>query len=161
MKNIFFLFILFLLSACGTNKADTPATGKDTMTGSIADHYIWQSLLDDSTGKMELVAVQPVPPDSLQPAHVVELINKTNSETGVSANLKLVFLKTSGDTIYVKIPDGTYLTQQMGSTGPRLFLSGVVYTLTGLNGINYVNFDFEEGDHAAPGTYSRESFKNE
>jgi spore germination protein GerM len=82
-------------------------------------------------------------------------------ETNFTSKVRLVFIKSSGDTAYLKIPDATYLTQQMGSTGPRLFLSGLVYTLTSLPGINYVNLDFEEGDHAAPGTYSRESFKDE
>ncbi|MEO6610869.1 MAG: GerMN domain-containing protein [Chitinophagaceae bacterium] len=160
MKSISSLLILFILSACGSNKADQPVIIEDTVT-TMADNYIWQSTLDDSTGKLQLVAVQPVPTDSTQPANVVRLINKSSIETGFAAKVRLDFIKTSGDTIYLKIDDATYLTQQMGSTGPRLFLSGVVYTLTGLTGINYVNIDFEEGDHAGPGTYSRESFKDE
>jgi hypothetical protein len=49
----------------------------------------------------------------------------------------------------------------MGSTGPTMFLSSAVYNLTEIPGIRYVNFDFEEGDHASPGTFSRESFKDE
>ncbi len=166
MKSIFSLLLLVTLLSCGNQKADQPATIEDTVTATvedtvttIAEHYIWQSTLDNSTGKLQLVAVRPVPPDSIQPASVVALINKSNTQTGYA--IRLDFIKTSGDTVYLKIVDATYLTQQMGSTGPRLFLSGVVYTLTGFNGINYVNLDFEEGDHAAPGTYSRESFKNE
>lgn len=151
--------LLFLLSSCGNNKADQQGTAEDT-TATIPSYYIWQSTMNDS-GKLELVPMQPVAADSVQPDRVVALINKTNIEAGFAAKVQLVFVKTSGDTAYVKIPDAAYLTQQMGSSGPRLFLSGVVYTLSSLPGINYVNFDFEEGDHAGPGTYSRESFKDE
>jgi hypothetical protein len=161
MKGIFSLLVLFVLFSCGNNKADEPATTKDSATVMAADYFIWQSTLNDSTGKLELVAVEPLPPDSLQLNQVVERINRTNVETNFTSKVRLVFIKSSGDTAYLKIPDATYLTQQMGSTGPRLFLSGLVYTLTSLPGINYVNLDFEEGDHAAPGTYSRESFKDE
>jgi len=160
MKNILLTSLLSLFLLACNNKADQPATDEDTATA-VPDHYIWQSTLNDSTGKLELMVMEPVPADSLQPNLVVDRINKTNAETNFMAKVQLVFLKTSGDTIYLEIPDATYLTQQMGSTGPRLFLSGVVYTLTGLTGINYVNLDFEEGDHAGPGTYSRESFKDE
>lgn len=161
MKNFIAIFIIVtLLSACGNNKADQP--GADADTTIIAEtHYIWQSTLNDSTGKLEMVPAEVVSNDSLQPKIVVDLINKTYTETDYYSKVRLAFIKTSGDTVYVKIPDATYLTQQMGSTGPTMFLSGVVYTITGLPGINYVNFDFDEGDHAGPGTYSRESFRNE
>lgn len=161
MKKLLILFLFsFLFSACGNNKADQPGTDDDTATVAQS-HYIWQSTLNDSTGKLELVPLEQLHTDSLQPKDVITVINKTNIETGFSGKVRLDFIKTSGDTVYVKIPDATYLTQQMGSTGPTLFFAGVVYTLTGLSGINYVNFDFDEGDHAAPGTYNRESFKDE
>ena len=155
-----FFIIVTLLSACGNNKADQRASDNDT-TMVTETHYIWQSTLNDSTGKLEMVPAELVNNDSLQPKIVIDLINKTYAETDYYNKVRLAFIKTSGDTVYVKIPDATYLTQQMGSTGPTMFLSGVVYTITGLPGINYVNFDFDEGDHAGPGTYSRESFRNE
>ena len=161
MKKLLILFLFyFLLSACGNNKADQPGTDDDTARVAQS-HYVWQSTLNDSTGKLELVPLEQLSSDSLQPKSVIGVINKTNIETGFSGTVRLEFIKTSGDTVYVKIPDATYLTQQMGSTGPTLFFAGVAYTLTGLSGINYVNFDFDEGDHAAPGTYNRESFKDE
>ena len=161
MKHFIPIFIFVtLLSACGNNKADQAFSVKDTTTVT-EEHYIWQSTLNDSTGKLEMVPAELVNNDSLQPKILVDLINKTYAETDYYNKVRLAFIKTSGDTVYVKIPDATYLTQQMGSTGPTMFLSGVVYTITGLPGINYVNFDFDEGDHAGPGTYSRESFRNE
>ena len=155
---ISFLTITSILSSCGNNKTDQPGTDYDTAMVAQS-HYIWQSTLNDS-GKLELLPLEQLSPDSLQPKDVISSINK-NIETGFSTKVILEFIKTSGDTVYIKIPDATYLTQQMGSTGPTLFFAGIVYTLTGLTGINYVNFDFEEGDHASPGTFNRESFKDE
>jgi hypothetical protein len=68
------------------------------------------------------------------------------------------FVKISHDTIFIRIKDSKHLTQRMGTTGARAFMSVTTYTLTELKGIRYVNFDFTEGDHAVPGTYSRDDF---
>jgi len=99
--------------------------------------------------------VENAGPDTLSAAGVVTYLNTINS------NVKLEFSKTSHDTIYINIPNATYLTQQMGSTGPTMYFASVVYNLTDIPGINYVTFDFDEGDHASPGTYSRNSFNDE
>jgi hypothetical protein len=49
----------------------------------------------------------------------------------------------------------------MGSSGPTTYFAEAVFNLTEIPGIHYVSFDFEEGDHAQPGTFNRESFKDE
>lgn len=67
--------------------------------------------------------------------------------------------KVSNDTLYLRIIDAQYLTQQMGSSGAQMYLLEATYAYTELPDINSVNFGFEEGDHAIPGTYTRESFK--
>jgi hypothetical protein len=72
--------------------------------------------------------------------------------------VKLEFVKISQDTIFVRIKDSEFLSQRMGTTGARSFLSVATYMLTELKGIHYVNFDFTEGDHAVPGTYNRGEF---
>ncbi len=46
----------------------------------------------------------------------------------------------------------------MGTTGADDYMSTTTFTLTELRGIKYVNFAFEEGDHAVPGTYSRKYY---
>jgi hypothetical protein len=89
------------------------------------------------------------------PEELVEAINKYTGKEQVT----LEYVKTSNDTVYVKIPDSAYLTQQMGTLGSHAYMATATYTLTEAKGINYVNFDFEEGDHAAPGAYKREDFK--
>jgi len=160
MKKYAFIISAGLFFIACNNKSEQPVVEEDTSATTEA-HYIWQSSLNDSSGKLEWFPMQPISEDSLQPKEVVALINKNNLESDYYNKVKLEFLKTSNDTVYLKIPDATYLTQQMGSSGPMMFLSSVVYTLTGLQGFNYINFEFEEGDHAGPGTYSRESFRDQ
>ena len=149
---------LLILSACVVaiacnNKADQPGGDDDTATAQPI--YSWQAVLNDSTGRLEMKKVEAAGPDSLSPAAVITYLNTLNT------NVRLELVKTSGDTVYVKIPEAMYLTQQMGSSGPTMYFSEAVYNLTEIPGIKYVNFDFEEGDHASPGTLNRDSFNNE
>lgn len=74
--------------------------------------------------------------------------------------INVAFVKLSDDTIFVKIEDASYLTQRMGSAGAYAFMSEFVYSLTEVPTIHFVDIDFQEGDHASPGMYSREDFKN-
>ncbi len=69
--------------------------------------------------------------------------------------------RVSGDTLYASIVDAQYLTQQMGSTGAQTYLLEVTYAYTELPNIRAVHFAFEEGDHATPGTYTRDRFESE
>jgi hypothetical protein len=147
------IFVSLLITSCGNNKADQPATDNDTATVTI--NYIWQATLNDTSGKLEMKKVETTNLDSLSPASIVAFINTSDS------SVHLDFIKTSNDTVYIKITDATFLTQRMGSTGSTMYLAGVVYNLTELPGIRFINFDFEEGDHAQPGTLSRDSFNDQ
>jgi len=151
MKYLFLLITAGIFFAACRNKADKPFTETDTARAV----YSWQSALNDSSGRLEMKKVESMGPDSLSPAAVITYLNSTDS------TIKLVLVKTSGDTVYLKRPDAEHLTQQMGSTGSTLYMAQVVYNLTEIPGIKYVNLDFEEGDHASPGTYTRENFKDE
>jgi hypothetical protein len=149
MKNLLLVFSLSLfVLACGSNDASQPETEEaDTVT-----QYSWEALLNDSTGKMEMKKIEPGGPDTLDAPSMIAFLNKINP------NVQLQLEKISGDTLYVSIPEATYLTQQMGSTGPALFFAEVVYNLTEIPGIRFVSFDFEEGDHASPAVLSRERY---
>jgi hypothetical protein len=131
------------------NSADEPIAEEDSLNR--VESYLWQSGMNDSTGKIEMKKVPSN--DSLSTQSVIDFLNKDNP------NVKLELVKTSNDTIFLKIAEATYLTQQMGSSGPELYLAEVVYNLTELPGIKQVTLDFEEGDHASPGTFNRDSFK--
>jgi hypothetical protein len=150
---ILFLSATVILVACN-NSSDQPSVADDTVDISPSVTS-WQATLNDSSGRLEMVRTDTTGPDTLSPAAVVAFLNNAN------ANVKLEFVRTSNDTIYIKIPEAMYLTQQMGSTGPTLFFAKVVYNLTEIAGIKYASFDFEEGDHASPGTYNRDSFRDE
>lgn len=152
MKNsILAIIASLLLFSCGTNKADQPQTETD----SLKDIYLWRADLNDSTGMLQMKKELSGISDSLT---VPALFNYLDS---VNSKIKLDFIKISGDTIYAKIDDATVLTQQMGTTGAMQYMAKTVYNLTELPGIHYVNLNFEEGDHAAPGVYNRESFKDQ
>jgi hypothetical protein len=154
MKLLSILVISSLLFVSCNNKSDQPGADDDT-ANLDQTLYSWQAALNDSTGRLEMKKMETAGPDTLAAQPVINFINTSYP------NIRLELVKTSGDTIYIKIPDAMYLTQQMGSTGPTLYFANAVYNLTEIPGITHVDFDFEEGDHASPGTLNRASFKDE
>lgn len=72
--------------------------------------------------------------------------------------VRLSFLKTSNDTIYVKVINSPALTESMGTTGADSFLAIATFTLTEIKNIEYVYFEIEDGSHAQKGVQTRESF---
>lgn len=142
-------FILLLAACNNSGKSDESVA--DTVFGNQA----WRATLNDSSGKMDMEKTIIAGPDSLTTTAVIRFLNTRNP------NVQLQFVKQSGDTLYISIPESTYLTQQMGSTGAEMYLAESVYNLTEIPGIHNVRYDFEEGDHAEPGVYNRDSFKGE
>lgn len=155
MKRLLFLLplVLFVMVSGCNNSADTEVEETDSVEIEPMT-YLWQADMNDSTGKMVLTKDKPAGLDSLAVGPIIEFLNQTNP------NVILEFVKASSDTVFVKIPDANYFTQQMGSTGPAYYFATAVYNLTEIPGIRFVSFDFEEGDHASPGTFTRERFKD-
>lgn len=153
-KLVLILGISLFFISCGSNHAGEPVPEEDTAVTADAE-FMWQAVLNDSTGKMEMTQVLIQGADNTSPQHIVESENKLYPE------IHLDYLKNSGDTIFLKIDDATYLTQQMGTYGAASYIAGVVYNLTETAGTRYVHLAFEEGDHAQPGTFTREYFENE
>lgn len=150
MKALFIFLTGILLVSCGGRNSDVPAETEDSLSG-----FSWEAMLNDTTGKLELVRKEAMGADTLNAISVIAFLNTENP------NVQLQFQRVSGDTLWVQIPDAEYLTQRMGSSGPRVFLAEAVYNLTEIPGIRFVHFDFEEGDHASPETMSRDSFKED
>ena len=146
-KLLLILLSVTLLFSCKNNDADADIGNQDSLSNAP---FFWQAYLDDSTGRMEYRKIPAN--DTLTSASIIDFLNQGYT------NIKLEYVKTSADTIFIRIPDAMYLTQQMGSTGPMLYLSEVVYNMTQIPGIKEVNINFEEGSHASPGTYNRTSF---
>lgn len=70
---------------------------------------------------------------------------------------QITFKKIEGNTLYVKLENAEYVTQRMGSAGANEFMALATFSLTDIKGVQFVDFEFEEGDHARPGKYSRDS----
>ncbi len=85
--------------------------------------------------------------DTVTPEKLVEFVS--------FPDISLKLIRISHDTLFVEIKNSNVLTQQMGTTGAHAFMSTTTFILTELDGINYVDYYFPEGDHARPGTYSR------
>ncbi len=154
MKKLFQLILAVVLFSCGNNKADQPKGDEDTLAN-LQEMMLWQSNLNDSGGRLLMKKDRAVFLDSLTASTVIGYLNAQYT------NVPIQLERISHDTIYTSIPNATYLTQQMGSTGPMMYFAAVVYNLTEIPGIRYVKFDFEEGDHASPDVLSRESFKDQ
>tara|TARA_R110000850_G_C9996309_1_gene468297 strand:- start:21859 stop:22365 length:507 start_codon:yes stop_codon:yes gene_type:complete len=99
------------------------------------------------------VKVREVDTEAITAQHLIDIMNFQYEE-----KVYLKYHKLSGDTLYVTIDESTFLTQQMGTMGADAYLSVATYTLTELDYVNTVHFDFKEGDHAIPGMYSRQYY---
>lgn len=71
---------------------------------------------------------------------------------------RLKLIEIQGNQARVEVINAQYLTQRMGSTGADAFLAEATFTITEHSEIESVYFLFEEGDHAQPGLYNRETF---
>lgn len=102
-----------------------------------------------------IVQIRKVNKDTLTYEKLIDLINSDyNNRVGID------FSRIADDTIFVVIKNPDYLTQQMGSSGADAFMITTTFILTELPGIEHVNLDFQEGDHASPGTYSRKYYRD-
>lgn len=75
-------------------------------------------------------------------------------------DIQMEITKQSHDTLFVDIPNAAGLTQRSGTTGAMAYIAEATYAFTSLYGIHVVDFSFAEGDHAVPGPYTRDSFKD-
>ncbi|MBC7887256.1 MAG: hypothetical protein H7Z13_05160 [Ferruginibacter sp.] len=165
MRNILWLSGLVLLFSCNNQASNKDVVGDTTFivvdSGKLSmedpvqfRNLIWLPVFDSVKGDVVLKQQRPVSKDTLTADKLIKEINA--SWEGV----KLEFRKISHDTIYVAIPESTTLTQQMGSTGAFSYMSSTTFILTELKQIKFVNYDFVEGDHLAPGTMKRADFNH-
>jgi len=163
MNKAFFIALLILCSCKGKeNNRETVAIDtlkethktKDSINIKVDAHYFWEAVTDDKSNELIMKRIQPISADSLTADNLIKHINSRYD------HIRLQLVKISNDTVFVKIRNSNFLTQQMGSTGADMYMTEATYNLSELNNIGYVNFDFKEGDHASPGTYSRTDFTN-
>lgn len=152
--------IAIVIFSCNTKQTDKKFIGADTVVLStvidssntkIDGHYFWSAELAPKTGVI-MKRTTPLPADSVTAPNIIQMLNDTYPE------ITLKFSKLSNDTLFVKINNSKYLTQQMGSSGPEVYMARVTYNLTEIAGVNFVAIIFKEGDHAQPGIFSRTDF---
>ena len=114
----------------------------------------WKAEYNSEHQKLQLKFVKESRVSNLSAQDMIDAINLKHPE------IKLQNKGMSGDTLLVAIPDAAKLTGGSGSAGAESFLAESTFSLTELNGIKAVRFDFKEGDHAVPKTYSRKDFED-
>ena len=153
--------MIFLLIGCNTKQQEDRATneadekieiGSESSVVYDSSEAIWSYDYNQQTEKFEIKQLRSVDRDTLTGEALEKIINKT------WPRVQIKFVRTSNDTAFISIPDSQVLTQQMGSAGAESFMISTTYSFTELKGINHVSFDFEEGDHAIPGVYERNSW---
>ena len=159
MKYISRFFFLFILFASCQNETNPNATDQETSdsvaTDSSAEMTVspYEVEYDETTHALNLVRNKENIGDS-DAADVIRVLNKKYRD------IKLDLVKAGTDTLEVKIDEASTLTQGMGSTGAEAYLAELTYSFTELKGVKAVKIDFEEGDHAMPGVYTRDDFKS-
>ena len=151
-KLICICMIIGSFSACqnteeknGENKTVQQA---DAQTEKILE-IPYSAVYNEQTQKLEM---KPAGQSKLNMAEMIGALNNKYPE------IKLEFVSIKMDTAYVRINDAKYLTQTIGSSGAQVYFAEATFALTDIKGVKAVNFAFPEGDHAAPGTYTRENF---
>ena len=159
---IFIILCLFVLSACN-NSADQeskkdsahllyPVDSNDVDIVELGkeDFYNWKVDNEEKT-------VQKNPKLGDDVLGVDTLIIGLNE---LYPRVQLEKVKLSNDTLYTRIKNADFLTEQMGSSGSEQYIAQAVLNLTSANGVKYVRIDFEMGSHAMPGVWSKEDFKD-
>ena len=149
----YFILFAFLLS-CNSAETDTTIEEVESTDSSVTyapeKLYIW-SVDSDSMIKIKNPVLKP------EYYNVDTIIKGLNFQY---PEIQLKKIKQGNDTLYLAIDDAEYLTQRMGSTGPVFYMANVYFNFTSIPGVNYVNVDFKEGDHAVPGILTAEDYKN-
>lgn len=160
LKKYLVLILAVVLFSCGNKKEEETIVEEEETDSMLVNTgvpeynpdsklYIWRSTADYTKIKNEVA-----PP---------AIINTDSLIKGLNEYYEHVYLekvKQSGDTLYTSIKDSKYLGSQMGSTGAEMYVADVVLNLTVVPGIKYIKIEMEEGDHAQPGTWSADNFKN-
>jgi len=98
-------------------------------------------------------------PDTRPESHTVADIATVLNHRFELAKLPTVrILRTDQDTVVLTVSDPARLTQRMGTTGARCYLAEVTFSLTSIDGVDFIWLDVPEGDHAEPGRFGRASF---
>ncbi|HET9056116.1 MAG TPA: hypothetical protein VFN30_04635 [Chitinophagaceae bacterium] len=153
MKNIIFFYIIMFFIACN-NSSDKRADeemAKDTFAfgESPMDTLIFWNV-NEEAGTRKKVLTEPIEHPNVQ-----AIINGLNM---LYPDVILQYGNITNDTLNLTIPQSETLTYKMGSAGASQYFATACINLFEIPSINYIHFDFTEGDHAKPGTFNRNQF---
>jgi hypothetical protein len=148
------LCLVALVVACNneaSNENKAAADAEPPQQWFVTDTVIVWDCSAEAREKKKIFA----PKDSVTvPQAFVNGVNKTYSE------IKMQFDRISNDTLYIKIPEATWLTDRAGNSGAEQYLSFAALNLLETKGVNYVYFDFTPGVHARPAAWNTRDFKD-
>lgn len=160
MRNgcIFFLCMIFLVGCTRDKKQSSPdslGSGDADSVESPAnlDSLPWNTTYNETTQRLQLDHKA----GSMKGVGHAEIINLLNKKY---PGIRMEYVGMAGDTIITRIPDAMQLTQSIGTSGAESYLAEATFSLTEIPSIKAVKIEFEEGDHAMPGTFTRASFKD-
>lgn len=153
MKKLFYVITAITIISCNNNadnNTNEPVTNDTLAFGENAGDtlYFWNVNNEQSTRTK-------VYTERVSNPNVQAIINGLNM---VYPDILIQFTNISSDTLNVSILQSEKLTQQMGTSGAAQYFATACVNLFEAHNINYIHFDFKEGDHAKPGIFSRQQF---
>jgi len=123
---------------------------------------IWADSVVKGYGQGVWYMGESVYPEFVKPVKsgtVETLIEELNRKFRADKLPEVLFLGAEKDKVMIGVSDDNQLTSSMGSAGAQSYMNAVTFTLGSVPGVACVQFKFEEGDHASPGTYCRSFVK--
>jgi hypothetical protein len=146
------IFILFFaLMGCGDSNNDNTTTEPETIIYDYPDTLLAFEVDADSM----FMKRQTIFPDSS--ITISRIINGLNDKY---PNVRIVFLKQSGDTVYTEVPNADYLGEQMGNAGSSAWFADATINLTSVPGVNYVSYKMDLHSHAASNVIGRDAYRD-
>jgi len=146
MRFAVIILLIFPFFSCGNDDKEISETEYAVSDTVLA----WETNADSMIMKRDTT----VPDSEITIKRIINGLNEKYPEVHVDV------IKQSGDTIYIEVPDGEHLGNQMGSAGSSAWFADAVINLTSIPGINYVSFKMDVYSHASGGVISREEYKD-
>ena len=155
---LFIVLIAFIYSCTSDKKSpvaeihDSIAADKPAARPTL-DSLPWNTVYNEKT---QALVLQHHISDmtGIGQEEIIKALNKKYPD------IQMEFVGARGDTVITRIKDALQLTQNIGTAGAEAYMAEATYSLTEIPSIKAVTFEFEVGDHAMPGTYNREDFKD-
>lgn len=151
MRYFLFLIVVFLCLKC-----NNASENEKDISPTPVEYAIPDSILVWNVDAEAMVMKK----DSNIHDSIITISRVINGLNQKYPQVNLLLLKQGRDTLYVEVPDATYLGEQMGSAGSTAWFDDVVINLTSIPGINYVSFRMETHSHAQSAIISRKKYEN-